>query len=308
MRRTKLALVSGILVIMAALPGIGVANNGAEVPAGSSQSSTATELARRDVTSTPTGKKIAQESAKRFREKYGVATDSSDLRVYDMNGDGTDLVVAPKDAEFSVEIQPGDNGKSHFALSVTTPSKRKSSPSMGDATVQAVTIQSAGSWTQVAGECFARYTEPNWGSWIDSCYKLNKFSDTVLSGDKLKDVYALHHYATAGNGNGDLDWANIWNLPRTPGLTWADWQPKSDTTGNCRTENLSVSVNGVGISHPMTACETWDITKSTTAGMFANKWSSPGGIYGNREVGYAVEVYIDTGSAWPVWTMYWDVY
>lgn len=103
--------------------------------------------------------------------------------------------------------------------------------------------------------------------------------------------------------------AKVWNAKSSDSSTmeWADWQPRSDSTGDCRSLDLSFTVGAATLGHAMTACEKWTITKYSEAGKFANELSYVLGRSGtSREVGYGVEVYVPVGG-WPRWTLYAQV-
>jgi hypothetical protein len=84
-------------------------------------------------------------------------------------------------------------------------------------------------------------------------------------------------------------------------MSWVDWSPKSDLSGNCSVTTLSISVFGVGLSANHNRCETWDITKGSAAGSFKNDW---GGalVAADREVGYITVVSVPEGGN-PIWAL-----
>jgi hypothetical protein len=91
----------------------------------------------------------------------------------------------------------------------------------------------------------------------------------------------------------------------SPTQTWVDWSPNSDTTGNCQTGNITLSVSYiVGISYSNTECEHWDIAKGVPGGSFETIWYKDflNYVKGNRNVGLLISIKVPQAKL-PVWTL-----
>lgn len=253
-----------------------------------------------DVTNTAQGRDLAVKAVERWASLEYVTT-SDQVRVFQLAPN--EHLVVPVEAlqDVRLTVEKKDDGTTVFRPKVSS-SKRRPTPSEARGTVE---IQTGG-WTQVAGLCFAR-TEGN-GGYMDTCYKLNKYSDPIWNGTAYRDAYAMHLYAsTSGYYPYKITQSQIQadKAASSSTMEWADWNPKSDTTGNCRTYTIGFSINGFVANHSGTVCESWSVNKSSTPGSMASAWRhGSGGTAATREVALGEEVYVPVGG-WPVWDFAW---
>jgi hypothetical protein len=87
---------------------------------------------------------------------------------------------------------------------------------------------------------------------------------------------------------------------------WVDWNPGADENTSCRSQPITVSYAGVGITFDKQHCEVWDIDKDADGADFANWWK--GHIRRKeREVGAQTLTRLDNGAV-PTLLVSFDYY
>lgn len=87
---------------------------------------------------------------------------------------------------------------------------------------------------------------------------------------------------------------------------WVDWDPKADTKSNCEKTTVSVTVEGVGLSHDAERCERWDIDKKAGPADFANRWRG-GAVRSERSTAAVTATQVDNGAT-PRYLFEFDYY
>lgn len=163
-------------------------------------------------------------------------------------------------------------------------------------------VRSGSYWKLTGSDCFGRWRHD--GTYIDACWRESVF---IGDGDTKRTWFALQYWATAGPDTKLLESAALRAKSSNANAAWSDWSPRSDSTGNCRTTSVSVSLLGLGVGESYDRCETWDITKfASPQDGIRNKYSWDGGgiLKGSphdREVALAMSVAIpqsDTNQGW----------
>lgn len=249
-----------------------------------------------DVTHTPAGRQAAEAATERWAEKYGVYRSIEEVQVLrGTEGARHTTLVLPSDTGV-VETSFERRGEGYLSSASYDVSAGNSIPG----------VAGAGSgWNMIGSNCFAR--EENSTGWIDSCYKIHQYNTDSTDGSGTRDIFQLHHFATAKSKGIYTLWeARLESDQSTSGPTftdWHDWDPGADSTLNCTSQNVSVSYGGFGISETHEHCEEWDITKHSDVGHFVNRWD--GYVWqSEREVAYMTVIKVNQGAS-PVWTL-WD--
>lgn len=243
-----------------------------------------------DVSDSALGKSLAAQAHDRFKAK-GVVVES--LRVWK---DAIGYLVAPEDASLSIGadgvLQP---------LTAPDPNAKEATLDNGKAdrevgaTNESFETQASTAWTLVASQCFARIYSGVNAAAMDHCYQLHKLKNESST---TRDYYALQRYATVFAGGCGAKWASIEADDITP-QTWVDWSPKGNTTSNCTSVTLSITMGGYGISYPVTRCESWSFTKRNPEVYYKLRWDGPVQNT-NRELAFQIGVSVAQG-AWPQW-------
>jgi hypothetical protein len=87
---------------------------------------------------------------------------------------------------------------------------------------------------------------------------------------------------------------------------WVDWDPKADTKSNCEKTTVTVTVEGVGLSHDAERCERWDIDKKAGPGDFANRWRG-GAVRSERSTAAVTATQVANGAT-PRYLFEFDYY
>jgi hypothetical protein len=135
--------------------------------------------------------------------------------------------------------------------------------------------------------CNARYHPIAALGWLDRCGQWSYLANSPTP-DSIHRSY--RNWATCYTPQ--VVWLMGCNLSGylSKGIAyWQDWAPRSDSTGACRSIDLSLSVGPVGVGGSYTACEQNKITKGEQPATFASSWK--GLVNGqSREVQYRVSI------------------
>ena len=172
------------------------------------------------------------------------------------------------------------------------------------ASALAVADGAGSGWNHRASGCFAR--EENDTGWIDSCYQVKQYNTDTTDGTSTRDIFALHHYATAkSKSTWYLTRAKLESYKSSGSPTfrqWVDWSPRSDQNmGSCTNVQIGVAYSGVGFNVGHGICDKWNITKWAEAGHFANRWEG-GATRTEREVVYMTSIKVSQGQ-FPSWSL-----
>jgi hypothetical protein len=254
----------------------------------------------RDITGSDAGVRAADAAAARITDDYGIPTEPSDLRVWQV---GDRVLAGPAGSTITVtEIRDKDGGTG-IRVSATEPSvadaARTSTPD-----APAAAGPGLAGWKLVGDHCWIDLSRES--SYMDVCY--HKYRATN-DGSATHDYFALNMFTTFATPGFGLEtgdpWIKAWPSSTSPAATWHDWQPRADRTF-CGAVNVGVSVNGFPLSLSGSQCETWDITKYARAGEFRNKWTE--GLCqterGERELEFTVAVRVAQGKV-PTWSFDW---
>jgi len=252
-----------------------------------------------EVTDTARGRAFAAEAAERA-VAAGTSIAADDFAIWEVGGR---LVAGPPGAVPDIQPVRGPNGADGERVSVAEPIVDGTRPAVEQ---QAVAVEAAG-WHLVGSSCWIEERRDG-DAWIDVCYHKHR---ATSDGSSRYDYYALKLFATAGlDGCCWYELGDQWiEAARNGGdpQRWHDWSPRSDASvGSCTSVNLSVRVNGYGLSAPFTQCETWDITKYAAAGRFRNRWKEGFcmQVRGEREVAFNIASRVAQGSV-PYWKFTW---
>jgi hypothetical protein len=237
-----------------------------------------------DITASPLGQSLRSEALAQFaNDGYFPAN----LRVWH---DSYGYLVADPSATLLAAVTTSDAGQSVELLPAT--------PGAPVDMAQGQQIDAAQYWYMRAQQCFYR-VDDTW-SWMDHCYEMYQLMN---DGNGSHDYYALYHYTSVGPNypwvinSAEIDAQAIGGTVQS----WVDWNPRSDRTGNCVETTVSVSVFGVGISHPVEKCEEWDFVKTNPAVNYGLGWIGSGTRH-NRELAFEIAVSVNQG-AWPQWSL-----
>lgn len=245
-----------------------------------------------DVTATPEGQRAVTEAAAEYGSRHGIPTVAGDLRAYRVGGE---LIILRHDSQVHLEERRGRAG-------ITRPLVAGVTPQAGDG----VTAQ--GGWEWQGGEC---WTSDRSQYKLVRCYKLNKFSDPVWNGDAYRNAWALHYWATVHSKSPyRLTRAKLWSRKQETSaqMRWADWAPRSDLDNSgCTDVDMTFTLNGFSVSHTLKACESWDMTPVNPGEMEQLYQARPNIRWDiDREVGLAVEVYVNQGQ-YPAWWLHAEI-
>lgn len=216
----------------------------------------------------------------------GITLDPDELRVVRPRTGSTDLhVLGPR-----AHLVAVDGGQVEVAIDP---------PAIAPAAAR--TVRSGASWKLAGSDCFGRWRYD--GTYIDACWR-----ESVLMGDpdSSRTWFALEYWATAGPEDHLLAAAELSAASLDPGASWADWSPRSDSSGSCQSTSVSVSVLGLGVGETYDRCETWDVTKRSTAqGGLVNRYRWGGGLLPgsphDREVALTMAIAIPQSDAHQGW-------
>ncbi len=250
-----------------------------------------------DITGTAFGRSLAEQAIARYRAA-GLAGAVRSLAIGDLAvfRDATGITIGPRGAIAAVLARP-TAGPAGFEAQPVTSGRSAAAIGTGGTTGMSGTSVGA-SWTFVASQCFSRISDTF--SWLDHCYTMYRLAN---DGDAVRDWFAMNHVATMqANAPWVMNGASIGSAPAA-GIpqSWADWAPRSDTSGACRQILVSISSPVSGIGDPATACESWRIQKSAKAGQFAVTWDGHG-QHAARELSMEIAVSVPQGG-WPQWTL-----
>jgi hypothetical protein len=252
-----------------------------------------------DVTTSAQGRAVAEEATTRWAQTGELYRDISHVKVLEaVRGESRSTIVMPTYLRL-VDASVEDD---HGFVTSTTEVELSLARALGAA-------EGVGSsWNRRNSDCLSR--KENSTGWLDECWRIHQYKTTTTDGSSTRDIYQFHHFAS-------FKQKGIWRLHRAwiesrrnqndwvspPFYSWEDWSPKSDTTGNCSTFNVSVSYLGAGISAAHNRCEEWRITKYSEVGRFKNEWrSGMKSITSTRELGYMTVVKVGQ-YAQPIWTV-----
>jgi hypothetical protein len=146
--------------------------------------------------------------------------------------------------------------------------------------------------------------------WFDTCYRWGYVRN---DGDSRRDYFVFDQYGTCkSKGVWAMRYCGLGDQkkPGSPtGISWDDWSPGADSSGDCRTLGLSVSAGPGGGGVTFQACEKMDITKYAAAPMFSNYWRAgdKGWVYrSERKVRYLVSMAVAQGRTPPL-DIWWKV-
>jgi hypothetical protein len=268
------AVVSGLSLV---LPALATAHPPSGLPA--------------DITQTATGRQLATEVAGRHAN-LGVRVRADDLRVWRLRP-GDYLIGKSMPLNLTTSAVTTSDGAIELAMTFDTDPARSQTISR---TTSAATL--AASWRWMSQGCFTRLQ--NAFGYIDSCYAIHK-----LTGESdPRDFYKLEQYGTVGAKllgkiyDGSLSAAKS---AASSAMSWIDWSPRGNLSGNCVTIPLSVTALGVGFNASGVMCERWNIFKGAAAGQFREEWSCGcllpfGQPYPNaREIDYLQAISVANG-------------
>ena len=250
------------------------------------------------VRETANGQRVASESARRFKG-LGVDVSEGELDVLLIPHGGGFLVV-PKglDVPPIVKTRASDTA---FVLSGQFEVRPSESPDRANGKQVSSRPSFAANWSLITAHCYA-HIYADWGGEMATCYKIWKMSN---DGSGTWDYWGFETYGTA-HSDKSLDYAWIRTDESATGDTqyWVDWDPGSDTSGNCNA-SYTVTVGGMpSVSHTFVRCESWDITKYSDAAHFKSEYEG-NAFNADREVGHIVETKVSDGDS-PVWTIAYE--
>lgn len=253
-----------------------------------------------DITFTTKGRQLREEAVQR-RQADGIAVSPDELKVVQL-GDREDYVIIPADMDPG-EVGFGDDGRVITMSGSFVIRGDDTIPDNGPKQVSTQPILAqAPYWQMVNSHCYDRLYAP-WDTWMDTCWVL-----WFLQSDGLptRDYYTVDIWATVYSPRMiDYAWIETDESPWGDPQYWADWDPKSDSTGGCSYYTISVGIYGVGVSRNLYRCETWRITKHADPAHFRSKYD--GDVWGaTRFVGHMIMTYIDGGDT-PIWVVSYEV-
>jgi hypothetical protein len=262
------------------------------------------ELRAEDVTDTAAGRAAIRRAIERMRERYGIEAAVDELTVWAI---GDRRIVGPRGSAIAVREVTRPNGSVARYVEATE-AAGEGAPGNVEI-VRLDELQAAGlelGWQLVGDHCWIDDADRDF-SWMDVCY--HKYQATK-DGSAAHDYYALQMFTTFAVpwylGEIGDPWIEARPDPKGAAHTWFDWSPRADSTRNCENPQLSVSVNGFGLSLPALQCETWDITKYAAAGKFRNQWRE--GLcqfqHEERELAFEVVSKVGQGKV-PRWVFPW---
>lgn len=159
-------------------------------------------------------------------------------------------------------------------------------------------------WRPSTADCWARVE--NGSGWFDACYQFaqwtNDGEDAINDGDDARDFWSLVLFGTCkGKGAHQIEVCQLASKANPNAAAkptgWINWGPRSDLDrGNCVTETISATYQGVGIGVESQVCDQWDITKYTEAGKFTNIWRGEA-RRSERDVAYSTIFAMNEGFA-----------
>jgi hypothetical protein len=250
-----------------------------------------------DITSTPAGQGLIASTAARMTAG-GHATSAKDLFATRL-ADGSVLVAR---RGVAIEDRSASGGGVRATMARPTQSSRLTA-SKAIAAPQA--LAAAPYWSRQADDCFASLFRGT--AHFDACYRQYKMINDGVAG---KEYWRLDFYGTMFAEQRKLRWGWIAaDVDSGPVQSFTDWSPDSDTSTNCQTTSVGVSVLGVGASYGYTQCELWDISKSsgTLLGWFKNYWNWGNSMaLVNRDRGLAMMIGTKGNDGWAGYGLSWD--
>jgi hypothetical protein len=249
-----------------------------------------------DISATAEGRSLIGSTATRF-SAGGHPTSAGELSAIRL-ADG-DVLVVRRDVSVIDRSKTGDG----VSVKISSPTGRGgTSTTKSGLSAQAT---ASASWSLVGDNCFGSLFRST--AHFDACYRMYKMASDGVAG---KEYWRLDFYGTMFAEGKKLRWGWLAaDQDAGPAQSWTDWSPDADTSGNCQSTSVGISVLGVGASYGYTQCETWDISKSsgTTLGYFKNYWT-----WGNslplldRDRGLAMMIGTKGNDGWPVYGLSWD--
>lgn len=247
---------------------------------------TGAQLLPLDVTGTPEATRAVDAFVARLRSR-GIETGNTSWTVYTLPWvqEALDVAVArgadPRaddplgsrlivPAGTAVELV-GAVWENEMLYAKTTVSAAGRQVSATEKGLRSTVVGNSADWVRLGGaECLDR--DQNSTAHYDPCQWFYKFEPDR---DASYDYWASQYYGTGKSHS-------IWTLrgleadgrrrPGTAHQEWVDWDPGADAEHGCRTQTVSVSYAGVGVSIDKQHCELWDIDKGAEAADLSNWW------------------------------------
>lgn len=177
-------------------------------------------------------------------------------------------LIAPAGTAVELVGAVWESGRLYVKTTVSAAGRPPSATAKG---LRSTVVGNSGDWVRLGGaKCLDR--DQNSTAHYDPCQWFFKFEPDR---DANYDYWASQYYGTGKSHS-------IWTLSgleadgrRKPGTAhqeWVDWDPGADAEHSCRTQTVSVSYAGVGVSIDKQHCELWDINKGAEAADLSNWW------------------------------------
>ena len=248
-----------------------------------------------DVSHTALGRQHASDAAARFRAR-GVESSAHDLKVLSLKDGG--ILVLPRHIEPVTIVGDSNTMGGSFVVSPrldTGPPKQVSGSPYS-------LLQPY--WQLNNAHCFSRISA-GWGGWMDTCWKIFQLAN---DGSSSWNYWTFEVKATAKSEDYVLDYAWITTDESRNGgrQYWVDWDPGSDSSGNCSASyTVSVSIGVATVSDSYLRCETWDITKYADPAHFKSKYGG-NAVDAERQVGHMTMTKVGEHDS-PVWEIGYEV-
>jgi hypothetical protein len=279
----------------------------------------------RDISNTPVGQGLIHSASLRFSAD-GYAISDNQLAVIE---DARGSVIAPKSVIYSTHAATVADGTLPAQLnadvlgfttgavgaqasSALTPAGQKAralrAGKLGSRVgggVQPALSAPAPTFNWVNGWCLSRAYYGH--GYVDTCFDEYKMSNDPTSVDHwVLDYYGTLHGSGAGIVGGQI--AAAANSAGSS-QSWTGYAPTGDTSGGCRSIQVSLSVAGAGFGTSFDTCENISIWRNSPQVQMSETWQWCTGWYcwgsmtGNRGLEILIGVSVPR-NGWPIWSLY----